>query len=559
MSRSTPFLFVLVFLFVNTLSIAGEYLNRGLVALPQAEGVYIGWRLLKEDTEKITFNLYRKSPEARKWTKLNKQPILNSTNFMDIMVVKGERYVYQLETGSVKAYSDTILYNGQRQTYISIGLNGDYDFQKCAIADLDGDGSYDFVIKTPDVNIDPMRNKRSDGTYKLEAYKSDGKYLWQHDMGWGITTGVWFSPYIAYDADHDGKAEVYTKYSEGDPRDDDGVVRKGDEYLAKLNGETGALIRKVNWPNRHGFVRNVDNHSNRNFLSVAYLDGERASVIVLRGTYDIIKSMAFDGNLNYQWYWDSRMEEKKYWHQGSHGLFIADIDGDNKEEIVYGSAALDNDGKGLWTLEMGHCDQAYVGDLDPDRPGLEVFYGFETSQWRNGIGQADARTGEFYWGERQPVKHVHSTGMCADLFAEYPGLECYGGEKDGSNFWLFDARGNRIHDKNLSGLGPKAVRWDKDVQHELIREGKIIAHGVELEGAELLDSIEGKIVGIADILGDWREEIITSVKGELRVYSTAILSDKRYACLMQDRLYRSYVTNQSMGYFYQPVLGIELK
>jgi len=89
------------------------------------------------------------------------------------------------------------------EPYIAISLQGDYTFQKVGIADLDGDGLYDFVIKQPDVNIDPFSPnwRPSEGTYKIEAYLGDGTFLWRNDLGWSIEQGMWYSPYVGYDLD----------------------------------------------------------------------------------------------------------------------------------------------------------------------------------------------------------------------------------------------------------------------------------------------------------------------------------------------------------------------
>jgi rhamnogalacturonan endolyase len=373
-------------------------------------------------------------------------------------------------------------------------------------------------------------------------------------MGWSIETGIWYSPYLVYDLDGDARAEVYTKYIEGDQRDSDGHVRAEEEFVARLDGLTGNVTGKAPWPSRTGYVTNTDNHSNRNLMAIAYLDGIHPSLIVHRGIYDLVKSIAYDAGLKKRWYWDSGMEEKKYWHAGTHGLFPADVDGDGRDEIVYGSAVLDEYGKGLWTLEMGHCDFSYVGDILPSHPGYEIFYGFETWQDKNGIGLADAATGRFIWGYDAFVKHVHSQGMCADIIADHPGMELYGSQKNGEKTWLYDAQGNLLHDQRIDGLAPRAVRWDADVQQELILNNRIMAQGIREDG-HVLSRIEGEIVAIADILGDWREEVITAVEGELRIYTTTVPADTRRVCLMQDRLYRNYVATASMGYFYPPIPG----
>ena len=75
----------------------------------------------------------------------------------------------------------------------------------------------------------------------------------------------------------------------------------------------------------------------------------------------------------------------------------------------------------------------------------------------------------------------------------------------------------------------------------------------EDKGAKL-GKIEGKVIAIADILGDWREEIITTVPGELRIYSTTIPATRRHVWLMEDPIYRNDVALVAMGYLYPPQL-----
>jgi rhamnogalacturonan endolyase len=81
---------------------------------------------------------------------------------------------------------------------------------------------------------------------------------------------------------------------------------------------------------------------------------------------------------------------------------------------------------------------------------------------------------------------------------------------------------------------------------------------MKFKGDTLL-TIEGKVIFVGDIIGDWREEIITTIPGELRIYSTNIPAGNRKVCLMQNRQYRLGAANSSMGYFYPPQLGIDEK
>jgi len=535
-----------------------EKTDRGLVALRNADGsVYVGWRLLLEDKKDAGFHVYRRL--ADKEERLTPKPIIDGTNFVDSTAPKEGKASYFVrpvdgEKEGPPSPAVAVADSPAGSSYVSFKLNGDYDVQKVALADLDGDGKYDYVIKQPNLNVDPYEAPgywhKSPGTYKIEAYTSEGKHLWTHDMGWSIEQGIWYSPYVAYDLDADGKADVYAKAGEGDPRDPNGRVMEGNEWLVQLDGLTGKVKNKVPWPERTGIDKY--NYWSRNLMGIAYLDGKHPSLILIRGTYTLIKVEALDAQLKTIWRWTSADEKQKYAAQGMHGVHAADVDGDGFDEIVLGSAVLDHNGKGLWTTEMGHPDACYVGDIDPNNPGLEIFYGIEPKKQRDAVMLVDARTGRKLWGFDGPTRHVHGQGMCADILAEYPGQECYAGEKDKSQHWLYAADGRRIGEKDIGGLAPRACFWDADTQKEMVGEKSIR----KFQGKTLLElDGKGKIVLIADCLGDWREELIVCCPGELRIYTTTIPATTRRTCLMQDRLYRLDVVAASMGYFYPPQLS----
>lgn len=535
---------------------AAEKLDRGVIAVRQEDGaVYVGWRLLQSDPKDVAFKVSRGEGPDGPSKRLNAEPITDCTNFMDKAGPSGSRYAVETirkDGGGAVTPGVTPIEFQKDRGYVSISLKGKYRAQMVAVADLNGDGKLDYVIKQPDFNVDPYEApgywKKSEDTYKIEAYRDDGGFMWRYDMGWAIEEGIWYSPIVVYDIDGDGKAEVYTRAGEGDPRDQDGRVQSGPEYLVKIDGETGKVVKKIDWLSREGFESY--NYYCRNLLGVAYLDGKKPYLIMERGTYTIIKIAALDADLKQVWYWEATGENKDYRGQGLHGLHAADVDGDGCDELVIGCAAIDHDGKSMWTLKKGHPDVAYVGDVDPDRPGLEVFYGMETRQKTDPVCLVDAKTGEIIWGYKGPSKHVHNQGMCADISGSIPGMECYAGEKDGSNYWLYDAKGNRLSDKSMGTLSPRPVYWDADPQKELNLGGTVR----DYEG-EVHARIEGKVVAIVDWLGDWREEIITSVEGELRIYTTTIPAKNRRVCLMQDRKYRTDVAVQSMGYYYPPIEG----
>ena len=362
-----------------------------------------------------------------------------------------------------------------------------------------------------------------------------------------------------FDFDGDGRAEVAVKTGEGDPRDPDGRVTSGPEWLSILDGLTGEEIARAPWPSRDDFPDY--NYYCRNQLGVAYLDGKTPCLVVVRGTYNTIKAVAYelrpgdggDGRreLRELWRWQDREDGPRYRGQGAHILRAADVDGDGRDEVILGAAVLDDNGAGLWSLGMGHPDHVTVGGLDPSRPGLQIQYGFETRQTRNGICMVDAATGKLLWGLDEPTVHVHSSGLCADIDPAHPGVESYGGERDlPDKRWLFSAQGRLLGTAELGGLAPRAAYWDGDLQRELLVRGRLRDFG----GGEHPARIEGSVVLIADILGDWREEIITSVPGELRIYTTTIPATDRRVCLMQDPIYRLDVAGATSGYYQVPGL-----
>lgn len=534
-----------------------EHLDRGLVAVPREDGsVFLSWRLLAADTDQTCFALARIEGSASE-VRLTETP-QRLTNLVDRApwgsagVERRYELRVQAQEGAPVKEAAHVTIRKDSPPYIRIPLAGEYDFQKVGIGDLDGDGSLEFVIKQPNFNTDPYQRpgywKPSTTTYKIEAYRQDGTLLWRHDMGWSIEAGIWYSPWLVYDVDGDGKAEVYCKAGEGDPRDEKGLVQTGPEYLVKLDGETGRVVARTDWLSRDGFPDY--NYYCRNFLTVAYLDGKTASLVMQRGTYNLIKVQALDKDFGRLWYWDSTQEQAKYSGQGSHGLITADVDRDGRDELVLGAAVLDDNGKGLWSLAMGHPDVCYVADVDPSNPGLEIFYGFESRQQTDGMCVVDARTGRKLWTHKEPTFHLHGQGMAADVLAEHPGMEVLAGERDYPKRWLYSASGELIEANGERPLTPRPLWWDADPQKEVIFGGAI-----QKWNGPSIQPIDGRVIVVMDCLGDHREEVVTSVPGEMRIYTTTIPTHERRPCLLEDHQYRLGVVAQTMGYYYPAQLA----
>ena len=214
------------------------------------------------------------------------------------------------------------------------------------------------------------------------------------------------------------------------------------------------------------------------------------------------------GSSSSLWRWTNERAPFKYQGQGQHSIKVADIDGDGFDEILNGSIAIDNDGRTLWCTGLGHGDRFYVSDIDPQRPGLEVWYTIEDPHPQNGVSLWDARTGTLIFGTpKRPTTTRSRAGFAATSIRRCPAPNA-------------GATSSSSPRRDAPSTGPvppqnELVWWDADPLRELHTRGIIS----KWKGAEL-GRTEGSVQHVADILGDWREEIVTFVDGALRIYST---------------------------------------
>lgn len=461
--------------------------------------------------------------------------------------------------------------------YTSIKLNGNDKVAKIAVADLNGDGNCDYIVRTPDINVDPgMPGDTTGKTLKISAFLHDGTYLWTYDMGLGIEPGIWYSPFVVFDFDGDGKAEIAIKGAGDDyVKNEKGRISGGSEFLLVLDGMTGKIIDRVDWPERNFRYGDV-NRQNRNQMGMAYLDGKTPCILAARGTYRLMVVDAWqlkNGKLEKLWHFDGDEENPILRSQGAHNMVCGDVDGDGRDEILLGSCMLNDNGTLLWSTGLGHSDKAYLTKMNPEFEGMQVFLVSEPWQTDGrGVMMADAKTGKQLWKIDQPTYHV-GDGMVTDFDPTKPGLECFASEdkKGGSTEkYLLTSNGEKINSTNEEVPGCRNwVWWDADLLRETIdgsnnrwgagstsdgREQRVVKE----KGAQLTAGIQGDILMIADISGDWREELITALPGEIRIYRTNIPARDRRVTLMQDPIYRSYVLQRSQGYPQSPAPGYYL-
>jgi rhamnogalacturonan endolyase len=577
-----------------------EYLNRGIVAIPDGKGnIFVSWRLLATDNPHIAFNVYRSQDNA-KAIKLNAKPITDVTSWLDEKTDSTKTYTYQvavLANGKEEKDIRSYTVKAGAPGYISIPLRtpAGYAPNDASVGDLDGDGTYEIVLHQAGRGKDNSQGGFTDPPI-FQAYTLDGSFLWQINLGKNIREGAHYTQFMVYDLDGDGKAEIAMKTADGtidgqgkvigdstkDYRNKDGRILEGPEYLTIFAGSTGAALyttaylpsrgRIDGWGGTGGNGR-TDSYGNRvdRFLAcVAYLDGIHPSLVMCRGYYGRTVLAAWDwrnSQLTQRWVFDTEKGYPAYAGQGNHNLTVADIDGDGKDEIVYGQMTVDDDGKGLYTTGIGHADALHVSDLDPERPGMEVF----STQERFGDAGAnfrDAKTGEVIWKKPSVAAGGDGEGpgraLALDIDPRYKGYECWvaGAGITG----LFDCKGNKIADKTPAcNMG---IFWDGDVLSEILNGALVGKWNYNSNTTDkLLDARDFNCVQnngtkanpclSADILGDWREELIYRTKDntELRIFSTTIPTTFRFYTLMHDPQYRLSIVWQNVAYNQPPHTG----
>lgn len=592
----------------TTLRRDAERLDRGAVAAVTEDGVFLSWRLLGDESMDTRFVIYRDGE------RITDTPVTDSTNYLDTGGTADSVYRIAIQNG---ASATSQVWASEELTpwadsHLDVPLDKPADFtavdgtaqsyraNDTMTAEVDGDGQLELVVKWDPTNSQDNSRPGATGNVYLDAYELDGEKLWRIDLGVNIRAGAHYSQPQLYDFDSDGKAELIVKTADGtvdgegtvighadaDHRNEAGYVLEGPEFLTVFDGETGAAIDTIDYAVPRGTVTDWgDGYGNRvdRFLSAtAYLDGEHPSAVFARGYYTraTLWAVDFDGeHLRQRWLFDSDDPGNEgYAGQGNHNLTVADVDGDQKDEIVYGSATIDDDGTGLYTTGLGHGDAMHVSDFDPSRPGLEVFAVHEDVKNNGGIGATfrDAATGEVLWSV--PANKDTGRGAMADIDPRYEGAEGWNVGYDAE--WDSPVGSLRSASGELVGTDIPAANftafWDGDLLSEIVdhdfdtttRTGvPTVAdwdyengQAVEIErfdGTVTNNDTKGNPALQADLLGDWREELVyrTEDSTALRIFTTTDLTEHRLRTLLSDPQYRLSVAWQNVAYNQPPHTG----
>ena len=574
-----------------------EKLDRGVVATKTKDGVLVSWRRLATEPAETTFTLYR-----------NKEKIAEDaiTNFVDAQGTVKDKYTVvangeMSDPASVweKGYLDIPLAASPESDVVQMDRNGvyigSYTPGDSSYGDLDGDGQYEIVMLWNPSDAKDAASTGRTGKVYMDAYKLDGTHLWRIDMGFNIRAGAHDTMLNVADFDGDGRAEVMVRTADGTVDGQGNVIgdaSKGDTYehsWAYLNngknlqgplyvtcfdGETGAALDTIPYfpdnsvgslATTYSFGDDFGNRSERYNSTIAYLDGQTPSVVFARGYYfgknistpngrTGAAAYSFkNGKLSMDWTFDTaESKNNQYIGQGNHQIEAGDVDGDGKDEIVYGALTWDDDGSILWCTFQEHGDAMHLGDFDPTHEGLEFMKVYEdysadsdifdlngpilskfitpntiikaseaaagTDQTRHVWGGSvqNAKTGEFY----QLHNGIKDTGrgMIANIGYGDSYYVMWGAGSTG--YW--DNNGNNLPDLKASMNG--RIYWTGDLQDEL-QDHRGAGQEITVtkwndttkqfeevfvgEDSHSINSTKGNVNLQADLIGDWREEIVS--------------------------------------------------
>lgn len=573
-----------------------ERLDRGLVAVKVSGGVYASWRILGEEYYDTQYNLYRDG------VKVNDDP-LDVSNYRDTGGTASSVYtVRAVVRGEEQADSRAAAVWGQQYLSVPMGrvysrrgtdITERYVLNDVSTADLDGDGEFELIVKRINAYDDnDLYPEANDSAFVFfEAYKLDGTKLWQIDCGPNMVSGSNVEiNLVAYDWDGDGKAELLMRAADGTILSDGTVIgditknyrwavshtanmtymTAGDEFLLYMEGATGKLYNQRPFPLKRledgessveaAWGDGYGHRCNKFFFGAPYLDGRKPSLFLARGIYTRHKMVAFDVDpatheLTERWRWNCNTGGPWY-GQGYHNYGIADVDGDGRDEIVYGSMVIDDTGRGLSTTGLGHGDAQHCGDLDPYRPGLEIFACNEDAQ---GANYRDATTSQiYYW---------HSLGrdcgrcMAGNFTDQYLGSQLVA---VGTGL-VSSVTGKAVADTYTGITQDYRIYWDGDLCSESLdgvgTEGPAAVYKFgqsspifTAAGTKMNNWTKNTPALQADILGDWREELVLRSEDnmELRVYTTTTATPWRNYTLLHDMQYRQAVCWQMCGYNQPP-------
>ncbi|MFD0200392.1 MULTISPECIES: rhamnogalacturonan lyase family protein [Saccharothrix] len=554
-----------------------ESLGRGVVAVRSGGSqVLVSWRLLGLDPAGIGFNVYRSTGGGAE-VKLNGSVLTGGTNYVDSTANLSQSSSYRVRpvvNGVEQAPSGafTLRANAATEPVVRVPLRSGGAVKFLWVGDLDGDGEYDYVLD------------RQTSPQKIEAYRRDGRFLWQVDMGpnstnqnniegGSATINVGHNDGVTVqDLDSDGRAEVAVRIANG-VTFGNGVrftdSNNNRQHIAILDGMTGAP--RATAPVPTDYLADGPMYAR---FGVGYLDGVNPSLVAFMknrigsGDFNLMfTAWRFTGSaLTMQWKF---LRGNQNLPDG-HNTRIIDVDGDGRDEIAEIGFVLNGDGRLRYSLGpqgVIHGDRFHITDIDPARPGLEG-YGVQQNN-PSGLREYyyNAANGSIIWRHTGSGVVDVGRGMVGDVDPRHPGMEVW--SFDG----LYSAPTNRLtqSDTSLQPWPQLGLYWDGDTAMELLNDGKFekwdpnnptttsrVPRLLTTSNYGAVDAAQGNSPVLqGDIHGDWREEVLytNAAFNELIIFTTDRPGNTRLYTLAHNPAYRNamtlkgYIQSNHVDYF----------
>lgn len=578
-----------------------DKLDRGLIAVQTTNGVYCSWRIQADEYYDVKYNLYRNG------TLVNPEP-LDVSNFTDKSGSSSNTYTVKAVVNGVEQAASkeaTVFNTNYKEVKIQYpaALKSTYIPNDACCADVDGDGELEILMKFTNQQegeqLYPKNGPTINGVETKEytmlaCLKQDGKILWW--VNCGPNMGDFQNNeqnIVGYDWDMDGKAEVVMRLEEGstvhmadgttytigadgkngtswknyrEPKAEGSVewfTHYGKEFLWYCEGATGKPYQCIDFPLKRLEAGETDlkaawgdgygHRSSKYFFGAPYLDGKHPSIFLGRGIYTRHKFIAYDvdpktHDLKVRWKWTNNQPGSPWYGQGYHNYIVADVDWDGRDEIVWGSMVIDDNGKGLSTTGLGHGDAQHIGDFNPYIHGQEMFACNEDNPSNN---YRDATTSKIYYRKTD----TNDDGRClaGNFYNDFPGAVGHSAHDT-----PISTVTNEHVSTNTNGLSMNfRIYWDGDLLEECFNNTEVTKPGVgtiaTFLGAYSNNGTKATPCYQGDIFGDWREEVIErTADNNIRIYTTNEPTKWRNYSLWYDHQYRNGMVWQPCGYNQPP-------
>lgn len=376
-----------------------------------------------------------------------------------------------------------------------------------------------------DLNNDGQRDLLVTRRGFIGAYTISGQRLWTKEVDIQVSSTAeenglpgHHGPGVqSADIDGDGTMEVLY------------LTRRNELHVVR--GDNGRILRILQLPSpkeskrwEHLVIANFRGQGDRDILLQATnLDGYRQGHFV--AAYSLDNILNGDEPI--------RLWQRDDFISPAHnGARLADLDFDGRDEVI-GATILSSEGEITTQLPIdGHLDGIYVGDIRPDLPGLEVLGAEEGPQNRVFLYNQLGIITETDYRQWEPQNIV-----IGEFDDNYDGLEMWCRSRFNVNQrpFIFDARGNLIAQYDMSSVVPSGwtkrgvevintIDWTGDEKQLIVAKERHTSGNVVIFDAItgqffLIFTEEADRLYVADVVGDWREEIIVLNKDEIHIYA----------------------------------------